>query len=193
MSYLMAKLPAFKKYAGPTPPPSGPKPWYNQDISEANLYRIQEYLSNDEISIANISLYEQKIKEMPFYVETAKSLLMSRNKISTFKNFPLYTESIDVSYNYIETLVGIHKHIKYCKKIDLSKNKIKEGGIGLLLINGLDYVGYTNPTKGLFGYDCRTFSKALLIITKYLGKGKIGLLECQQELIDNGYEEFAKL
>jgi hypothetical protein len=82
--------------------------------------------------------------------------------------------------NKLTSLEGIHKLIKkigggfYC-----NSNPIKSGGIGLILIEGLTQIGADPP--------------AFKIIRKYLGQGKKGLLRCQDELIDAGYEEFARL
>jgi hypothetical protein len=88
--------------------------------------------------------------------------------------------NFDCSENELTSLEGIHKIIKkmyggfYCYG-----NPIVSGGIGLLLIEGLTGIYADQP--------------ALKIINKYLGQGKKGLLLCQDELIEAGYEEFAKL
>jgi hypothetical protein len=86
--------------------------------------------------------------------------------------------------NKLTSLEGIHKIIKiingnfYCQGPTM-KNSITSGGIGLILIEGLKGTDANHP--------------AFKIIEKYLGQGKKGLLYCQDELIEAGYEEFARL
>ena len=79
----------------------------------------------------------------------------------------------------ITSLVGIHKIIKSCKSIAFGELEIKEGGIGLLLINNV-----TNISRS---------TKPFRIIKKYLGTGTKGMMECRAELIKEGYEQHAKL
>jgi hypothetical protein len=83
------------------------------------------------------------------------------------------------SSNKLTSLQGIHKVFKKIDRLYIDNSPINTGGIGLVLIEGL-----TNVTSRL---------PAFKIIKKYLGQGKPGLLRCQEELIDAGYEEFAKL
>jgi hypothetical protein len=92
---------------------------------------------------------------------------------------------LSCSDNKLTSLEGIHKIIKrvdgvfYC-----ARNPIKTGGIGLILIEGLTRIPLSSTDEY---YD------AFKIIKKYLGQGKKGLLLCQDELIDAGYEKYAKL
>ena len=85
----------------------------------------------------------------------------------------------------LRSLVGIHRVIKSANSIDISGNDIKEGGLGLLLIDGLATVKHDNESS--------RFDLSLQIIKKYFGKGKRGMIDCQTELIKAGYKEFAKL
>ncbi len=96
--------------------------------------------------------------------------------------------AFSVYNNQIKSLVGIHKIIKHCKRLDVSINPITSGGLGILLIPGIEEVladDINAPDGG--------FTVALKIIKRYLGQGKAGLLDCQEELIDAGLERFAKL
>ena len=86
----------------------------------------------------------------------------------------------DCRFNKITSLVGVHKIIKSCKYFDFDNDLILNGGIGLLLIDGL-----TDITK----YKSPQFQ----IISKYLGTGTKGMMECSKELIANGYCDYAKL
>ena len=87
--------------------------------------------------------------------------------------------SLMCTNNNITSLLGIHKIIKSCIDIYCDTFKITEGGIGLLLIDNLRYIPSNHePFK---------------IIRKYLGQGTKGLLICQNELINEGYPNHAKL
>ena len=81
--------------------------------------------------------------------------------------------------NSITSLVGIHKIIKSCSKIYFDSEKIKVGGIGLLLIDQV--------------IDISSSSTPFVIIHKHLGSGTKGMMACRAELISCGYEEYAKL
>ena len=82
--------------------------------------------------------------------------------------------------NQITSLVGIHKIVKSCREIFLDPDKIIEGGIGLLLIDNLNWISIFH-------------SEPFHIIQKYLGKGTKGMMECRSELISYGYSDHAKL
>ena len=82
--------------------------------------------------------------------------------------------------NDITSLVGIHKIIKSCKSIQFNDNNIKQGGIGLLLIENLTKIS-------------STASEPFQIIKSYLGTGTKGMMECSKELKANGWAEYAKL
>ena len=88
-------------------------------------------------------------------------------------------QTLYFSHNQITSLVGIHKIIKSCKSMSFTPRKIKEGGIGLLLIENLTYISesYT-PFE---------------IIQSYLGSGTKGMMECSKELKAKGWAEYAKL
>jgi hypothetical protein len=82
--------------------------------------------------------------------------------------------------NKITSLEGIHKIIKKIgDTLFCSRNPIISGGIGVILIEGLKKIEADQP--------------AFKIINRYVGQGKKGLLRCQDELIEAGLEEFAKL
>ena len=86
---------------------------------------------------------------------------------------------LDCTINNITSLVGIHKIIKNCNVINFDEYKIKHGGIGLLMIENLN------------GISCK--SSPFAIISKYLGSGAKGMMECRDELIANGWHNYAKL
>ena len=87
--------------------------------------------------------------------------------------------SLFIANNPITSLVGIHKIIKSCSRIFFDDSNITEGGIGILLIANLS--GFSNNDE------------QFRIITKYLGTGTKGMMECRKELIARGYANYAKL
>ncbi len=91
---------------------------------------------------------------------------------------------LNVKHNKLTSLVDIHKIINSCVSIDLTNNHIQEGGIGLLLIHNLTTIRT---------WETDPFHQPSLIISKYLGLGKAGLLECQNELEEEGFEAYTKL
>ncbi len=140
--------------------------------------------------------------------EEAKEMHLSNNLLTTLKGCP---EKVDIFYcsdnlltnlefapkymmtfgfenNKITSLVGIHKNIIECDYIEMSNNVIEEGGIGLIFIKNL------HELDDFYLKGCGTdFINASKIINKYLGQGKSGLLECQEELEEAGLGQFAKL
>ncbi len=105
------------------------------------------------------------------------------NSVTSLIGIPKEVISLRVDDNKITSLLGIHKMSKF-ENIKLSSNPIVEGGLGLLLVPGL---------LSIQAFDCGKFTEAAKIISKYLSKGKSAILECQDELIEAGFEEFAKL
>ena len=85
--------------------------------------------------------------------------------------------------NNITSLVGIHDIIKSCKSFSFDSRKIKQGGIGLLLIDDLTEIT-SHFTK---------LSKPFEIIKSYLGTGSNGMNACSKELINAGYTNHAIL
>ena len=114
-------------------------------------------------------------------VEVTEIYSVARNpRVTSFKGITRSARNYDLFNCKITSLLGIHKHISYAEHLNLKGNPLTEGGLGVLLIKGLVE----------FVYDA---APHLDIITKYLGKGKRGMIDCQTELIKAGYKEFAKL
>ncbi len=115
------------------------------------------------------------------------------HKLKSLKNFPEYVgRGCIARNNNIESLVGIEKIIKHASWLSFDGNPIEEGGIGVLLIDGFSKITHSsNQAKGVESKE--DFDRACQIINKYGGKGKAGLLHCQDELEDAGLGRFAKL
>ncbi len=106
------------------------------------------------------------------------------NNLTSVEGAPESCRTINLFSNKIKSIEGINKHIKECRYLTLSSNPINSGGLGLLLIKGLEK---------LVAVDCGEFTKAAEIINKYLEDGRAGILTCQEELLDAGLDEYATL
>ena len=129
-----------------------------------------------DVELFNMDLIRLPVK----FGEVGGYFYCSDNKLTSLEGAPSQVGGeFSCSGNKLTSLVGIHKIIKSCQEIYLQGNPIKEGGLGLLLIKDLKYIDDELP--------------ALHIIKKYLGKGKRGMIDCQTELIKEGYKDFAKI
>jgi hypothetical protein len=102
-----------------------------------------------------------------------------QNKLTSLSGAPsIIHRSGTFVFNRLTNLHNIHKEILEAESLIFEENPITGKVLGLLKIRNLKKVVFDNK-------------HVELIISKYLPMGD--LLECQQELIDNGLEEFAKL
>ena len=103
------------------------------------------------------------------------------NKIKSLEGAPSYIgKDFRCFNNKLTSLHNIHKHIKHIGgEADLRYNPIKSHVLGLLLIDGLKKVYLDNE-------------KVQVIINDHL-KGDRDVFACQEELIDNGFEDYAQL
>jgi len=154
------------------------------------------YLDDDGVTHKS-----EQLEKLPVKFGTVGGFFsITMNKLSSFENFPREIGGVlNIANNKFASLVGIHKVIKKCESINLAGNKIVEGGMGLLLIEGIKEI--TTPTNDHVtcgrqrSIESYTHSKDLpfIIISQYVGKGKRGMIDCQTELIKFGCKEFAKL
>ncbi len=128
------------------------------------------------------------------------SYFCNSNKLTTLEHLPLATYAISCGNNPVETLCDIHKIVTNVFKINFTNYKNendsridafeifnpKSGGIGLIFIKNLREVIFN-------GGEDTDLGRALIIIRRYLGKGKEGLLSCSSELCDAGLDEYARL
>jgi len=85
--------------------------------------------------------------------------------------------------NQLTSLADIHKHLKKMNgKFYAYDNPIKSNVIGLLLVKGCNKVELDNK-------------QVEEILNKHLPntRGHLGLLECQEDLLSAGFEEYAEL
>jgi hypothetical protein len=109
------------------------------------------------------------------------SVFCSRNKFSSLDGVPSEIgDNLYFEYNNLTTLHNIHKYIKKIGNVaDFRWNPITSHVLGLLLIDGLKVCFLDN-------------TKVEVIINKHL-KGERDVFACQEELIENGFEDFAQL
>lgn len=145
----------------------------------------------------NFQVHNNKLTSLKYGpTKVGGTYAVYQNNIATFEGIPKVLERLAIQDNKITSLVGIHKYIEECHLINMNRNPVVEGGLGLILIKGLipgrlkfnDMSGVDMSFK-----DSGDLLHAMAIIDEYLGQGKAGILECQQELIDAGLERFAKL
>lgn len=113
------------------------------------------------------------------------NFVCTNNLLTSFKDGPERVNGdFYARHNSFTSLHDIHKHIK---KIDgtlyISSNPIKSHVLGLLLIDGLKKIISDPEWDSSWGR----------IVTKYIGKGRKGMLDCQNELIEDGFEAHAQL
>jgi len=116
----------------------------------------------------------------PSYV--GENFSCERNNITSMDGAPsfigLHCWCRDIKLTSLE---GIHRVIKRIgNSFDVSGNPITSNILGVIMIEGL--------TK--FAIDDKELTK---IMNRHVGHGKSALIHCQNELLDAGYEEFAKL
>lgn len=89
-------------------------------------------------------------------------------------------ENLYAANNKFKSLEGIHKHIKSMNGFaDFSENPIASNVLGLMRISGL-----TDVDLDVEGVQ--------IIINRHL-KGDRDIFACQEELVNAGFEEYAKL
>ena len=105
----------------------------------------------------------------------------SNNLLTSLEGAPSKVgENFYCNFNRLTSLHNIHKHIKHVGGyIVASSNLIKSHVLGLLLIDGLKKVFLDNK-------------QVQKIINKHLSGGR-DVFACQEELIENGFEDFAQL
>jgi len=135
---------------------------------------------------------------------------ISNNLLTDFVGAPKeFGKELRISGNKFTSLKDIHKHIhRINSSIWIGGNPIKSNILGLLLIEGLTSVAIDDSwVKGRYNtpllkkdevkyHNSQDLIDAVAIINKYVGpknnKGKISVLEAQNELIEAGLEDFAE-
>lgn len=124
------------------------------------------------------------------------SLDCTHNKLTSLDGFPLFIgEYLNFSNNQITSLKDIGTLIKSVQHLQCDDNPITSNVLGLLKIRNLQSVKMYNDGKSAFKPLVKEINEKLkiveAIINKYLPEGDI--MDCQNELIDAGLSEYAKL
>ncbi len=143
-----------------------------------------EFLAGTVDVTGSVFLHNMKLERLPVRFGTVdRSFWCDGNQLISLVGVPHSIEKrFSCSYNRLTSMVGVHQILKRVGgSLYINGNKIKSGGIGLVLVEGLTkiYAEHEHP--------------AFEIIEKYLGQGKKGLLRCQEALYEAGYGEFARL
>lgn len=140
------------------------------------------------------------LKDAP--IEVLDGFIVDDNDLTTLEFAPKRIGvRLSAARNFIQSLEGIADHIesigfsvKSMSEINLygAPNNIKSGGLGLMLFKGLNdfRVSWAKEHKNYTSDG--TVKTPSDIIKKYLGKPD-EIFDCQNELIEAGYEEIAKL
>ena len=108
------------------------------------------------------------------------SFLCHGNKLTSLAGCPSKVGgSFWCHNNDLTSLADIGKQLKTCRNFNCEINNIESNILGLLLIDRVTKVAGDGP--------------AFKILSRWVGQGKSALFRCQKELIDAGYEEYAKL
>ena len=111
-------------------------------------------------------------------------LICDNNNLESLNLGPSYIGGFfSCKNNKLESLSQIHKHIKFIGGVlDVRFNPLTKNLLGLILIDGLIEIRLDN--KNIAG-----------ILNKYLlqSNKKRAMLQCQQELIEAGFDEAAQL
>lgn len=144
---------------------------------------------NGKEKFASYSIFDCGLTSLAYCPEEIPGdFICTSNKITTIDDMPRkVTGSMYIDDNKITSLKGIHKRIMHIgDAIDLGSNPIKKAILGLILIDGL-------KTIRIDVDDDPEFKRAIIIIRTYLGKGKAGVLEAQERLMEAGLDDYAEL
>ncbi len=183
--------------------------YYKEDIVSTNEYCNmliwarenckEKHITEYEIIVGSFDMSNQYIEnvisDIKIHEVLASETTIINCGLTSLKYVPYSNSALYVTNNCISSLRNVHKHIR-CTEIFLNGNKFTEGGIGLLLIDNLSHIEHIEWTVGQSLVDPvkeHDSYRAIRIIKSYLSKGKAGLLECQEELIEAGLSEYAKL
>lgn len=136
----------------------------HKDISLINI-------EDDPILLAN-----------PPRIHISSHILRIQSQLSEIPDYvPLYNNTLELTMGNLKSLHGIEKKIKTVSRIFISTTTHVTHVLGLLLIEGLGFIHIIGDNE------------VSDILNHYLGAGRKGLIDCQNELIDAGFEEQAQL
>jgi hypothetical protein len=149
------------------------------ETRERNVLNVkgrQDKTYNGIFTCANLRM--TSLKGSP---ESTKGYYCFNNELTSLDGISSVIHGNLMAYtNKLTSLQGIHKQIKYISgAADFEDNPIKSHVLGLLKIDGLRGVWLSNK-------------KLQFVLNKHLTNGR-DIFACQEELIEEGLEAFAKL
>lgn len=141
-----------------------------------SLEHCPEVITHDFHCTDNYLTSLKGVPEKLFYMDC------SNNQINTIEGFPKQCYTLNLANNKLTSLAGIHKVVERINgHLDLEENPIKSHVLGLLKIKDLHVVFFSDK-------------KLEKIISKHIEVGRSrNIFDCQAELEDAGFEEFAQL
>ncbi len=135
--------------------------------------------------LSNIDCSHNKLKSLDYLPDMINgSLDCSYNELTSFDDIECsISEDLIGTGNKIQSLHNIHKHLKAVNgKLFLRNNPLSSHILGVLLIEGCTEIIIDNK-------DVQN------IVNSYLPnkKGREAIFDCQDELINAGFEEYAQL
>jgi len=153
-------------------------------------------ISGGKVSMNSFAIRDlDEVGPPPFIfeeIDRAFVVMGSKKLTKTEPWFPRKAGFIRISSCPNFSLSGIDKRVKECEELGVVGDNTKGGVLGLLKIKGLNFVRLVLP-------DHSSGRGELLsdIVMEHLPAAKDynggDIIDCQSELIDNGFEEFAKL
>ena len=125
-------------------------------------------------------------------IDRAFVIMSSKKLTKTEPWFPRKAGFIRISSCPNFSLSGIDKRVKECEELGIVGDNTKGGVLGLLKIKGLNFVRLDLPDQSAERGELLSD-----IVMEHLSAAKDynggDIMDCQSELIDEGFEEFAKL
>jgi hypothetical protein len=153
-------------------------------------------ISGNKVSMTSFAIRDlDEVGPPPFVfeeIERAFVVMGSKKLTKTEPWFPKKSGFIRISSCPNFSLSGIDKRVKTCSELGIVGDGVKGGVLGLLNIKELNFVRLDLPDQpaGRGELLSDIIMEHLPAAKDYNGGDIMG---CQSELIDNGFEEFAKL
>ena len=122
-------------------------------------------------------------------------LSCNRSGIKSLEGAPRWTDEIRVNSTRITSFHDVHRMIAATAVIRCANVKIEECVLVLLLVKGLISLDVGNSRSAVALKRTEDFIAVADIINRYLPNvdGRSTVLTCQNELLDAGFEEFARM
>lgn len=187
--------------------------WFRDHITTSKsfgkMYDIDKLtVKNGEVSYSGV-LLNLTCDELKYPL--VKADVVSMEELKSVKNFPtkpgvnqlalggcsikkidhpITCNTLSIAKNQLTSLKDIHKFVS-CRDLLIWNNPIKDSILGLLLIPGIKNID--DGSNGALMDEFEIPNKAIAIVSKYVGKGKSGMIEAQQELLDNDLDDYAEI